>query len=348
MKKARWLWLLLPLLAGALWMRSLASWRPKVVFAGPGAIAKLVFSGDGETLLVSQDSPPKLQPARATLTALDANNFDALWQRADSADFGNPHFFAGDSKVLVDGGQIMILNARDGKSLREFDLCCRAAISSDGKWLAVGDFDADGRVYINSPAREIPNGPQGVQGIHALGRREETARAFEFSPDGKTLVVGRGDAKGAYLDFYETQTWKRTRSVPEPKVARAMKAVPGTDLPFFRSLEWSRDGKLILYKCVVNRAGGASLWRLRRVGDAKSLGFAFSLTMSPAPQNDGSALRFFSNSDLALVKPPGFNSRFEPSLSSPGEVLTAAALSPDGAFLVIGTQSGRVIRMRLK
>lgn len=52
-KKARWLLLLLPLIAGVLWMRALASWRPKVVFNAPGAISKLVFSEDGSQSAIS-------------------------------------------------------------------------------------------------------------------------------------------------------------------------------------------------------------------------------------------------------------------------------------------------------
>ena len=351
MRKARWFLLLLPLFAGVLWMRSLASWRPRVVFAGAGEVSELVFSDDGQTLLVAQ-KPPKAQGARATLTALNAGNLQPLWQRDALNDFGQPQFFSNDTRVLVDYDQVMILNARDGKSVREFDIPYRAAISPDGKWIANGDFDADGRVFLNSPGADIANGPQGISSVHVLGRREDSARAFAFAPDSQTFVVGRGDAKSAYLDFYETKTWKRVRSLPEPEVARERatqpRLAPALDLPYFSSIRWSRDGRLILYKAVSGGASNLSVSRLRRAGDGKSLGLLLGKELTPQPQNDGSVLRVFSNSDVALVKPPQFNTRFEPSLQLPGEVFTAAILSPDGDFLLVGTQSGRVIRKRLK
>ena len=351
MKKARWLWLLLPLIAGVLWMRSLASWRPKVIFAGAGEVSELVFSDDGQTLLVAQ-KPPKTQSASATLTALDVRDLSSLWQREAPNDFGHPQFFANDSRVLVDTGQVMILNARDGQSVREFDFCCGAAVSPSGKWIANGDFDADGRVFLNSPDADISNGSQGISGVHVLGRREDSARAFAFAPDGQTFVVGRGDKTGAYLDFYDVRTWKRARSLPEPEVARERAAqprlAPALDLPFFRSIRWSRDGQLILYKAVAGGASNLSVTRLRRAADGKSLGLLLGKELTPQPRNDGNVLRIFSNSDVALVKPPQFNTRFEPSLQLPGEVFTTAILSPDGNLLLVGTQSGRVIRKRLK
>ncbi len=345
MKKARWLLLLLPLVAGVFWMRALASWRPKVVFVATGAISKLELSDDGKTLLVAQQSPPKLQPTRATLLALDARNFNLIWQRNNSTDFSNPRFFAGDSKILVDGGETMILNARDGQSIREFGVPYEAEISPDEKWIAVGDFDADGRVYINSPKSKIPNGSKGIKGIHILGKREDTGRAFAFSPDGKTFVVGRADKSGAYLDFYDTQTWKRTRTLQDKEFTSSIQR----DLPFYRQVSWSQDGRFLLSNWAeLRNSGNLDGMRLWRVNDSKKLAYGSFGFDTSAPFNDASVLAFIGSGELLRLTPETFSSGFEELLSFKDELITDAVISPDGTELLVGTKSGRIIRKRLK
>lgn len=87
------------MVAGAFYLRSLASWRTKKLFVGQARIAQLAFSSDGKTLLVGQDHLGKSAPRWLALDA--AHGYGTKWSYKGRNNFSKPQFFLGDSRVLV-------------------------------------------------------------------------------------------------------------------------------------------------------------------------------------------------------------------------------------------------------
>ncbi|RYX80660.1 hypothetical protein EON83_27690 [bacterium] len=349
MKRWRLLLLLLPLVVGALYLRSLASWRPQKVFVGAGPISQLLFSNDGKTLLVGH-SPivtvlSSTQASTPTLvTLLDVNNsFKPLWQRDKGLPSGLiPQFFAADSKILLHGSDIQTLDAKTGRTLKTSgSLYGRAVMSPDGSWLAVNRSDTDdGRVYLNP--QPLEQGHDEVRAEKIIGNKGDLSTEFTFSPDGKTFVVGTGSWQGAHLDFYDVKTWKRTKSWNDTP------RNPKDEKPrsYYEILQWSRDGKFILsyWSCT---EGGAML-TLWRVSDGKKLATSPTIDLSPELQDGGSVLSYSDKERVFLRKVPNLTSGGEELLHIANELITTVTLSPDGSYLVIGTTSGRVFWKRVK
>lgn len=366
MKKARLLLLVLPVIGAAFYMRSLASWRPQKVVVAEGPISGLVFSDDGKTLLV-EHLPPRpaggtgnglIAFSPETVVAFDAqNNFKFLWKRDhDLAQFFSktvPAFFSHDSKILVQPGTAEILDAHTGKTLQTNSLNGNYAASPDGKWLAYARpierlWDRlppiDGQIYLN-PTSIPRRQDEVIVAEKIIGQKNATPPAFCFSPDGLTLAVGAGDKSGAHIDFYSTKTWKLTRTWSD--VAPSLINLH----PSYQTLQWSRDGQFLFSSLTRTSLShftnemGQKVWRVR---DGKKV--ASGILLDNPHLEDHACVLSFGGDDgqVNLSLPSDLNHNFKRLLQLPNQQITAAALSPDGSYLVAGTRSGTVYRQRLE
>lgn len=378
MNKPRLLLLLLvPIVGAAFYLRSLASWRPKKVFSAPGKIWQLAFSSDGQTLLIGQPSPPSPAPAIITgmvmpvpatvTTALQVESgFKPLWQHKDVWPIESLQFFARNSQILRQGSSIQVLDTLTGKLRKDYGpsparagvlpaskwFVARATISPDGRWLAYKRFDIigraeqDGRVYLK-PSAPIQQGQ--TLSEKTIGKPSDNSQALAFSPDGKTLAVGVGDQSGAHIDFYEVKTWRLTRTWRDLE-----RAFPG-ESPSYTAVQWSRDGRFLLSSWKLPAGGtGSEGLRVWRLSDGKKLGFSSWTGSRPEGgtlsqiEDDGRVLTIGSDGEVFLRNTPNLDYAFKPLLHLPNQQIAAAALSPDGSYLLAGTASGNLYRQRLK
>ncbi|RZJ78705.1 MAG: hypothetical protein EOO20_27595 [Chryseobacterium sp.] len=98
-----------------------------------------MFSADDKTLLVGHSPAYSLvsQWADTTVTALNSDSgFKFLWQQSNLHFAERPQFFANDSKILVDGGSVKVLNSDSGRIHLDYEHPGRLVASPNGKWVA--------------------------------------------------------------------------------------------------------------------------------------------------------------------------------------------------------------------
>ncbi|RYZ84489.1 MAG: hypothetical protein EOP06_18005 [Proteobacteria bacterium] len=200
MKRWRLLLLAIPLIAFAFYLRSATSWRPRKVFTGAGPISHFVFSGDGKMLLVEHATLGMMQTSAwssplTIVTALDTQQeFRPLWQRNEGLPGGEitTQFFAADSKILAYFSGIQTLDARTGKTLKDYGrLTGDAVMSPDGKWLlfrSLRRIYPHERLYINP--RLIGHRIYKLSAEKIFESKDAASFDLSFSPDGKQLVIG--------------------------------------------------------------------------------------------------------------------------------------------------------------
>ncbi|RYX84652.1 hypothetical protein EON83_08405 [bacterium] len=338
MKKSRLLLLVLPLIVGVFYMRSLASWRPKKVFARTtNSIRHLQFSDNGQLLLVS----PRL-------TALDlAGGFVPKWSYMGDPYIVKTQFFSDDSHILVaeEHGKtrappINIIDASTGHILHSYGMQEAAAISADGKWLA--SYKRDG-IYLERADAEVKGHktPDKIKIRAAPG--ESIPTVFAISPDSRTLVVQVTEFYQSRLGFYDISSGKRTRTWSD-----------SNSRVFGQSIQWSRNGRYLLAVWFVHngpttRQLSWSLWRASDGQKLASTTFPFDEQVRHFEvEDDGRVLSYEENSQVLLSHPTTNASISKPILNIPSETITSATLSPDGSYLVAGTQSGRIYSQRIK
>lgn len=339
MKNPRLLLLILPLIVGAFYLHSLVSWRPQKLFVGTTRISQLVFSSDGKTLLVGQNSLSK----GPQLTALDATHgFVAAWTYKGHNDFVKPQFFLGGSRVLVrepETGPAGVLDATTGRQIQSYGMRQAAFISTDGKWLASRGQDS---VYLESTTGKKPLWkPDGVKIPVSPG--ESISSGPAISPDSGTLAVQVTEFYRTRLDFYDTLTGKKTDVWP--------------DFPsrvFGQGIQWSRNGRYLLstWYYPMRPSGSQISWSLWRVSDHRKLADTSFPPSETIPgfevEDNGRVLSHWTDAQALLSEPTTTASKSKPILNLPGEIITATTLSPDGSHLMAGTASGRVYSQRLK
>ncbi|RYG57080.1 hypothetical protein EON80_28670 [bacterium] len=235
-------------------------------------------------------------------------------------------------------------------------------MSLDGKWFASYDPSKERATFGFDQAKVNQDMQIGIQAtnesagaMNLNGRKsiksgmatpfDPGSSAFAFSPDGQTFVVQRSDQKSSQLEFYETTTWKLTQSWPN---LNGWGRVSG--------VHWSRNGHFLLSTWSVDVPGEAvahmrlTLWRVR---DKKRLASTLALNNQQGfarfeVQDDGSILNLWSNHSVCLSTPTSLSLKARRVLVLPKETITAAPISPGGAYLVAGTQSGRIYCQRLK
>ncbi len=353
-KNARLLLLILPLVGGAFYLRSLASWRPKRVFVGKEPVSQLMFSNDGRTLLVVHTGSPKFP---GVLTALGAGNgFALLWRHTNkSGSIRCPQFLVNDSQVLSpsESTATHILDSQTGKILRDCGLLKPAVASPDGRWFAYPDILTVGAEYGSAEAAAPTANYRNFATAKRIGSLPLT---LAFSPDGKTLAGGVGDQNGAHIELYDVKSGRRERIWND--LPRQLYA------PRYATIKWSRNGRFLLSSGEIRHTHGlatreifVSLWR---TSDGKKLASttlqATSTPFSMVPtildgfevQNEGRVLSFYQGGPVFLSDARARTLKSRRLLDLPGQTITAATMSPDGAYLVAGTQSGYVYYQRLK
>ena len=360
MKRGRLLLLVFPLIAGAFYLRSLASWRPRKVFTGQGQVSILSFSGDGGKVLVGH-SPSNgfIGSYRPTgIKLLDVNNdFTLLWQSRDKfVTMGRSQFIAQNSQISLGTRRV---DARTGSFLKKYIEGGVRSFSPDGQWLADSWFAGNAmQVYIYT-SDKTPNYERALDAAKILGSRNQLVQDVAFSPNGKQLVVCVGQRKGTRLDFYDVNSWRLMKSVSTPTVIRPL--IQNRSGGLFRYVQWSRNGRFMLswgwlpyYPPTGGEAFDLTLWR---VSDTKKLASTQVQDVSGRPQvgplrfevqNDGSVLSVIDDKNAYLSSPANLNLKSRRLLLLPHETITVATMSPDGSYLLAGTQSGRIYWQRVK
>ncbi len=124
--------------------------------------------------------------------------------------------------VFITGCDLRVWSLRIGEELRRMDLSQNGEERTTDHWYL--GLSPDGTLAVTTN----PNGTYPLQVWH-LERGEEIHRVdreqvqygdqgFTFSADGKQLVVERIGEKH-HLDFYDTQTWRRIKSLPAPDIS---------------------------------------------------------------------------------------------------------------------------------
>lgn len=337
--------LLFPILAVALYMRSLASWRPRKVFEMPGRVSQLVFSKDGKTLLVGHAPGTSLpgRPMTTTLTALDVvHDFRLRWQRNKGLIFSNePQFFDHDSRILLDGSASLTLDARTGKTHLQYGYPVHLAISPNGKWLASPE-DGNAHLFIH-PANRIFQDESSLAPTKIVGTSDQVMSEFAFSPDSQTLAVGVSDDKGTHLDLYNTTSWQLARTWSDSVFNTKGQAI------YYQVVQWSPNGRF-LFSAWEKPAGTMHL-QVWRTSDGRKLAHSTLLCtfvgLPPQLQNDGRVLEHVHGIAKLSQSATTITNRKE-VFSFPSDVVSAVAISPDGTYLVAGNFRGQVYRRRLK
>lgn len=344
MKRARLLLPLLPLVAGAFYLRSLASWRPQKLFVGATRISQLTFSSDGRVLLVGQMGHNYLSGySDPRLMALDAaHGFVTRWSYEGGNNFIKPRFFLGDSRVLVCGEYLsspQVLDASTGHLRHDYRTREAAVISMDGKWLVSSD---DDYVTLEPGAAKTQQWkPDGIK--LSVARGETMSSAPAISPDSRTVVMQITEFYRSRLDFIDIASRTRTRIWPD-----------SPSRVFGKGIQWSRNGRYLLsvWYFPTQPLGIQTSWSLWRVSDGRKLASTTYPFNEIVPhfevEDDGRVLSYWTNNQVLLSQPTLRASVSKPQLELSGETVTAATLSQDGTRLVAGTASGRVYSQRLK
>ncbi len=379
MKKWRLLLLFLPLIAGAFYLRSLASWRPQKALIGQGQVMRLAFSRDGKTLLVGQETKPGKSYQLSALGATRdsairwTREYDFGYKQSDGqGDLRHLQFFASDTRFSLATVYPQTFDAQTGQMLWEYEGWGSAVVSPNGQWIAHDNVDPRvGRnvlVFLASGTETNPGHKANITYI-IPGGPDLSALSYAFSPDSSTLAVGVTETspkhKGTHLDFYDVKTRKRLRVCPDFKMPKTIElgAVAGV-------VQWSRDGRFLLVSWVVYNSNGDSYVALKsrppvlavslwRVADSKRLAsiwlqsrgvtedFPFSIDHFEV-QNDGRVLAVSTDGRVFLNTVATLSLKSKPLLTLPKETITTATMSPDCSYLVAGTQSGRVFWQRVK
>lgn len=332
------------LLAGAFYLRSRDSWRLKTIFQSSGEVSHLVFSSDGQSLLVVNSVstlPPGMVPDR--VTAFSSNpryGPKRLWQRNLNLWFEKDlQFFDHNARILAGGDSIRVLDARTGLNRASYGMLNKAVISSDDRWMAYSTLGNDRRVHLR-PVVSLSRLPIPTR---VLGKQGEFAHDFAFSPDDKRLLVSVQKNNSSRLDVYDTKTWRSTCTWN----------ILGNILPdgspsVIQQVRWSYDGQHVL--CYYLRLDNNLGLKLFRVRDGKTLStFLIPPTMlEPFIQSDGRILSVDTKGHVFLRALKPLSATDKPLLFLPNEAVSTAALSPNGSVLVVGTYKGRVLWQRLK
>lgn len=190
------------------------------------------------------------------------------------------------------------------------------AFSPDGDLVAAGSKDGHVRVW-----RTTGGGP-----VRSLVGSTSWVNDVEFSPDGSRLAVG---GSGAPLQSWDTTTWEKAAEWPvSTNVGAVGWLTDGSSL-----LSASIDGTTRLWPAVDPQPTplGDSIWNALRAGDGTTL-YVGSGTADPA-------VRAVDVTDPAR---PMVDGRAFTAPASAGALDGSASVSPDGRFLVGGTETGQV------
>ncbi len=373
MQRTRLLLLGIPLVVGVFYLRWLTSWRPQVVFKGQSRIHQLLFSKDGKTLLVGEESNNSV-PDR--LTSVDTmRDFRPNWTQTHTG--WSWQFFADDTHILARGGGSgdlnRILDADNGAQFSQGPFLLWSTLSPDGRWLAYRTqarqetsptsnaalFRQDALLAPSPYLSQTPSLSEWKRSLYLIAKSQTMACSVAFSPDSQMLAVGLADQTNgsSYIDLYDTRTRKRIQRWSD---FQSIKRVQTQE----EDVQWSPDGKLLLSYSTHDfvapkhwaHTATLSLWRTK---DGKRLhsrsvntdNDAFPLSDFQL-QNDGRVLAKWRKviedkgivlDDIATLGPdsPLLFSRLS-------QGITAFALSPDGSYLLVGTEIGRVYRQRVK
>lgn len=350
MKRARLLLLIFPLVVGALYLRSVASWRPKKVFISKSPITEMVLSDDGRTLLIVQD-----QAHSTTVTALDTTQELATkWRR--QGDINTPQFFAADTRIVA-GLTGQILDAETGKTLDDLHGTGDRLLSPDGRWLIEAvSLKQNSLQYVGNKLHLPPSVPVGQQATKLVGYKNDIPLDQVFTQDSKSIVVAVGTVDSSRLDLYDVQTGKRTNTYDD------MKWTPNPSYATFTdgaTLCWSPDGHyLAAFWCrqrsPLPNINTVSIWRMNDHHKLASLklpdsGESCSVARQALESSTSNRVLLFQLPTLSLggsITHAGFASKQWFDFSQ--ETITDTTLSPDGSSLFVATQSGRVYQQRLK
>ena len=210
--------------------RRLRTWRG-LFPPPPNFSAGVAYSPDAGKVAVSltEESPVATQPSAERLLMLDATTGRTLWQRQYPLHPGHsaPSVHFTPSGVLITSaqqGDTILWNANSGRILRRFPIGGFAALSRDGRRVALA---------VDSPSPANPFSHVSVLDLRSGRRRtlradlpSEWIRTIAFTPDGSRVVAGTSDSvhvwdvgSGAISETYNANLGRREVMTLDPRGA---------------------------------------------------------------------------------------------------------------------------------